>query len=85
MRVEAVVMNFNIYLDDETGQQLNKVAKKLGESRNALVRQAVSEWLKRRGKPQWPAELIAFKGMPDMPPFEASRDHLKPPAADPLA
>ena len=78
-------MNFNIYLDDETGQQLNKVAKKLGESRNALVRQAVSEWLQRRGKPQWPAELLVFKGMPDMPPFEASRTHLKPPAADPLA
>ena len=78
-------MNFNIYLDDETGQQLSQVAKKVGESRNALVRQAVSEWLKRRGKPQWPAELLAFKGMADIPPFEASRDRLKPPAADPLA
>lgn len=78
-------MNFNIYLDDETGQQLNKVAKKSGESRNALVRQAVSEWLKRRGKPQWPAEVLAFEGMADVPPFEASRDRLKPPATDPLA
>lgn len=78
-------MNFNIYLDDETGQQLNKAAKKAGESRNALVRQAVSEWLERRGKPQWPDELLAFKGMADTPLFEAGRDHLKPPAADPLA
>jgi len=78
-------MNFNIYLDDETGQQLNKVAKKAGESRNALVRQAVSEWLKRRGKPQWPEEVLAFKGMADMPLFEASRDRLRSPAADPLA
>ena len=74
MRMEAVIMNFNIYLDDETGQQLNKVAKKLGESRNALVRQAVSEWLKQQGKLQWPAELLAFNGMANMPP-----------AADPLA
>ncbi len=78
-------MNFNIYLDDETGRQLNKVAKKAGESRNALVRQAVSEWLKRRGKPQWPAEVLAFKGMADMPPFEASRGRLKRPVDDPLA
>ena len=78
-------MNFNIYLDDETGQQLNKVAKKAGESRNALVRQAVSEWLKRRGKPQWPEEVLGFKGMADMSLFEASRDHLRPPVADPLA
>jgi predicted transcriptional regulator len=78
-------MNFNIYLDDETGKQLNQVAKREGESRNALVRQAVSEWLSRHGKSQWPDEVLAFKGMPDMPPFEAGRGRLKPPAADPLA
>jgi hypothetical protein len=78
-------MNFNIYLDDETGQQLNKVAKKAGESRNALVRQAVSEWLKRHGKPQWPDEVLTFKGTEAMPPFEASRNRLKAPVADPLA
>ena len=78
-------MNFNIYLDDETGQQLNKVAKKAGESRNALVRQAVSEWLKRHGKPQWPEDVLAFNGLADMSGFEASRDTLRPPAADPLA
>jgi predicted transcriptional regulator len=77
-------MNFNIYLDDETGQLLNKVAKKSGESRNSLVRQAVSEWLKRQGKPQWPREVLAFEGMADMPLFEASRDRLRPPVADPL-
>ena len=78
-------MNFNIYLDDETGQLLNKVAKKSGKSRNALVRQAVREWLKQQGKPQWPEEVLAFKGMADMPLFEASRDRLRPPVADPLA
>jgi hypothetical protein len=30
--MEAVIMNFNIYLDDETGQQLNEVAKKLAKA-----------------------------------------------------
>jgi predicted transcriptional regulator len=82
---EATGMNFNIYLDDETGQQLNQVAKQTGESRNALVRQAVSDWLNRHGKPQWPDEVLAFKGMANLPLFEASRDALKPPVADPLA
>ena len=38
-------MNFNIYLDDETGQQLNHAAEQAGESRNALIRQAVCDWL----------------------------------------
>jgi predicted transcriptional regulator len=66
-------MNFNIYLDDETGKQLNRAAKQEGESRNALVRQAVSEWLSRHGKSQWPDEVLAFEGVADMPPFEAGR------------
>ena len=78
-------MNFNIYLDDETGQQLNHVAEQAGETRNALIRRAVSEWLKRHGKANWPDEVLAFKGMADMPLFEASRGRLKPPVADPLA
>jgi len=78
-------MNFNIYLDDLTGQQLNHATEQAGESRNALIRQAVREWLNRHGKTEWPDEVLAFKGMADMPLFEASRDKLKPPAADPLA
>ncbi|MGA8054099.1 MAG: CopG family transcriptional regulator [Burkholderiales bacterium] len=78
-------MHFNIYLDDETGEQLNHAAKQAGESRNALIRRAVGEWLKRHGMSQWPDEVLNFNGMADMTPFEGSRDHLKPPAADPLA
>ncbi len=78
-------MNFNIYLDDETGLQLGQVAEQAGETRNALIRQAVSEWLDRHGKPQWPAEVLSFKGMANMPLFEAGRDRLTPPADDPLA
>ena len=78
-------VHFNIYLDDETGEQLNRAANQAGESRNALIRRAVAEWLKRRGAPQWPDEVLNFKGMADATPFEASRDGLKPPVADTLA
>lgn len=78
-------MNFNIYLDEETGQKLTHVAEQAGETRNALIRQAVSEWLSRHGKPLWPDEVLAFKGVADMPLFEAGRSRLRPPADDPLA
>lgn len=78
-------MNFNIYLDDETGHQLASAAKQAGESRNALIREAVSDWLNRHARPQWPDAVLDFKGMADMPIFEASRDSLKPPVDDPLA
>ncbi|MGB7990589.1 MAG: CopG family transcriptional regulator [Candidatus Methylophosphatis roskildensis] len=78
-------MHFNVYIDDETGQQLNDAAEQGGESRNALIRKAVKEWLERQGKPQWPDVVLAFKGTANMPLFEASRDRLTPPADDPLA
>lgn len=80
-----MAVNFNIYLDDETVEQLNLEAKKAGETRNALVRQAVSEWLKHRGRPQWPSEVLAFQGLADAEPFESGRDQLLPPLTDPLA
>lgn len=78
-------MNFNIYLDNETGQQLSLAAEQAGETRNAMIRKAVSEWLSRHTQPKWPEVVLDFKGMADMPIFEASRDRLKPPATDPLA
>lgn len=78
-------MNFNIYLDDETGHQLVSAAAQAGDTRNALIRKAVSEWLLRHAQPQWPDAVLDFQGAADMPAFEASRDRLKPPVADPLA
>ncbi len=77
-------MNFNIYLDDDTGMQLNRAVEQSGESRNALIRQALSEWLRRHGTPQWPAELLSFEGLADLPPFESTRQGLNPPSDDPL-
>jgi hypothetical protein len=78
-------MNFNIYLDDETGHQLLSAAEQSGESKNALIRKAISEWLTRDTKPHWPDAILDFKGMADMPIFEVSRERLKSPASDPLA
>jgi len=78
-------MHFNIYLDDATGQKLNAMAQQVGESRNALIRKAVSEWLAHQSQPQWPQAVLDFTGMADAPRFEAGRDRLKPPVDDPLA
>jgi len=77
-------MNFNIYLDDETGERLKRAAEATGESRNALIRQAIDEWLNRRGAGRWPDEILRFEGTPGIKPFEATRGKLKRPASDPL-
>lgn len=78
-------MHFNVYMDDQTGQQLNDAALQQGQTRNALIRAAVRDWLARQNQPKWPAEVLDFAGLPDMPPFEAGRELLKPPPLDPLA
>jgi predicted transcriptional regulator len=78
-------MNFNIYIDDKTGEQLNHAAGETGESRNSLIRRAVSEWLDRHGVSRWPDEVMNFNGVADVGRFEDSRAKLRPPAADPFA
>ncbi|GHU03395.1 hypothetical protein FACS1894158_01710 [Betaproteobacteria bacterium] len=78
-------MHFNIYLEDEIGQRLTETAQQTGENRNALIRRAVQEWLARCNKPQWPEAVLNFTGIPDMPAFEAGREHLAAAQDDPLA
>jgi hypothetical protein len=78
-------MHFNIYLDDETGARLTEAAKQAGETRNAVIRRAVLEWLARRGTPQWPQAVLSFTGEPEMPAFEAGRADLAPANDDPFA
>ena len=34
---------------------------------------------------RWPEIILAFEGVPDMPPFEQDRAHLLPPSEDPLS
>lgn len=79
-------MHFNIYVDDTTGQQLKLQAEKQGETRNALIRRILRAWLQEKADTtKWPALVQNFQGIPATQPFEALRDHLKPPAQDPLA
>lgn len=78
-------MHFNIYLDDITGQQLKQLAQESGQSRNALIRQAINQWLEQQSKPQWPKAVMNFKGLGDTPAFESHRNDLAAPNEDPLA
>ena len=77
-------MNFNLYLDDQTAKELDRTAKKLGESRSGLIRKALREWLDKKtlGSPGWPMLILEWQGVPDMPPFESYRDELLAPRED---
>lgn len=69
-------MHFSIYLDDQTGTRLKKLARQLRTSRNAAIRQAIEEWVARQGRKQWPRAFMEFRGVKDMPPFESNRSEL---------
>lgn len=78
-------MNFNIYIDDQLGERLTEVARASQQSRNALIREAISMWLKVNEKSQWPDEIMQFQGIKDFPSFESHRDDLKMTQDDPFA
>jgi hypothetical protein len=78
-------MNINIYLEDSLGNYLNQYAKQSGKSRNALIREAVKEWVVHQGIKQWPDSVLTFSGIEEIPAFESYRDELLPPKENPLA
>jgi hypothetical protein len=78
-------MNFNVYIDKQTGERLERLAKARRTSRNALIREALAHLLERGTKAEWPPEVLGFQGVPEATPFEDARRKLGAPRRDPLA
>jgi hypothetical protein len=77
-------VNFNVYLDKQTVERLNRLAKARGVKRNALIREAVEHLLAAQTRAGWPAAVLGHRGVPGAA-FESSRGRLRPPRRDPLA
>jgi hypothetical protein len=78
-------MNFNVYVDEEMGKRLERLAKARRTSRNALIREAVAQLLDRAADIGWPKVVADFEGDPRAHRFERSRRQLRAPKRDPLA
>jgi hypothetical protein len=79
-------MNLTVYIDDASTRELGKYAKIEKRTRNALVREAIYEWLKKRGAAgKWPESVMAYEGDPAIEPFETYRSSLIDPNHNPLA
>jgi Arc/MetJ-type ribon-helix-helix transcriptional regulator len=74
-------MNFSVHLNDEMVRRLNRTAKESGRTRNALIREAVADWLAKQRPAQWPAEVASFRGVGKFKRFEDAREELEPPRA----
>lgn len=71
-------MHFNVYIDNATGNRLTRALKQKRKTRNAIIREAVSEWLLRQ-ESEWPNEILSFMGIKNAPLFEQYRAQLLPP------
>lgn len=72
-------MIFSVHLEEELFLKINSAAKAMGKTRNALIRQALGEWVADHKPAAWPAKVAAFKGIKRAPRFESGRAELKPP------
>ena len=70
-------MNFNIYINDTLGEKLLQVTKDTGETRNAIIKQALEEWIQKKMTSSWPPAIMEFQGFPDFEGFETFRHELK--------
>lgn len=79
-------MNINIYIEDQLGKALRQFALTEHKTRNAIIREAIFEWIQRQKKQGWPACIRNFKGISDqkIQRFESLRDELKEPKDDPF-
>lgn len=77
-------MNINIYLEDSLADSLNHYVKGSGQSRNAIIREAVQEYIITHQVKKWPDSVLKYNGTKDIASFESSRDELLPPKEDPF-
>lgn len=55
-------MTFSVDLDEQTHEAAESRRRESGKARNALIRQALEEWLARSQSQRWPEAVLAFKG-----------------------
>lgn len=78
-------MNVNLYIEDSLSSELDQYIKATKKSRNAIIREAVREWLAKHASQQWPSSVSKYKGIQTMPVFESYRSDLISPKEDPFA
>ncbi len=79
-------MNFNVYLNKDTGEKVTLLAKSLHRSRNSIVNEALEEWLNNHTKTSWPKDFFDFSPLEEELDFKALRNDFKDNIAeDPLA
>lgn len=75
-------MPFSIHIDKETRRAIEALVRKSGRTRNALINEAVREFVRNRAAQEWPEDVRAWIAAgpkrvdATMPPFEYYRGEL---------
>jgi hypothetical protein len=66
-------MSFHVYLEPQLQEQVDALSKKTGRKRNAIVREALREYVAKQVKQDWPEEVFRFSADPKLTRFESLR------------
>jgi hypothetical protein len=69
-------MSFHVYVEPELELQLEELCKKSGKKRNAVVREALREYVTRQNERAWPTAVFHFKPDAKLVRFESTRSDL---------
>lgn len=72
-------MNFNVYIEADLGKEVAFLAKKLGRSRNSIIREALSAWVIDHCSSSWPPSIQRHRGDSRFPRLEDYRSELLQP------
>ena len=76
-------MNLSVYLPSKLSSQLSLIAQQKHKSKNAIVKEALEEWLTHHHpRSSWPPHFFDFEPVEDAPDFSIYRNELAPPKED---
>lgn len=76
-------MNISIYLPQKLANKLSMVAAQEHSSKNAIVREALDQWLSQHYPASaWPPRFFDFQAVEEAPDFSLTRNELSPPKED---
>lgn len=66
-------MSFHVYLEPDLELKLASLCKKTGKKRNAIVREALRDYVDQHLNTDWPKGFFDFAADPNTPAFEDAR------------
>ena len=76
-------MNLSVYLTQKLVSKLSTIAQQQHTSKNAIVREALEEWLDHHHpSSNWPPHFFDFQAVKETPDFSSYRSELAAPKED---